>query len=126
MTSPVYEGSYFVKSHDNRFLSCDRNGENAHCDAEHPRNFEVYDMYVIKYASAESVYVGWKSRAHDKRWLCVEPSGRVMCNRHNLGEWETFLMECSSNGKFTFRTHHGGYLCADHHKTVGHPRVAKE
>jgi len=49
-------------------------------------------------------------RSFHGKWLCVEPSGFIVCDREYRGDWEAFTLCPAPFGKFAFKTHHGKYL----------------
>jgi hypothetical protein len=51
-------------------------------------------------------------KSHHGKFLCAEPSGKVVADRSDCKEWETWTMR-TSNGKATFQSAHGKYLCAE-------------
>jgi hypothetical protein len=56
-------------------------------------------------------------RSYHGRFLCAEPSGRVVADRTDCAEWETWTMRTTHCGQATFQSFHGKYLCAEvpHH-----------
>jgi hypothetical protein len=51
-------------------------------------------------------------KSHHGRFLCAEPSGKVVADRSDCKEWETWTMR-TTNGRATFQSAHGKYLCAE-------------
>jgi hypothetical protein len=51
-------------------------------------------------------------KSHHGKFLCAEQSGKVVADRADCREWETWTMR-TTNGKTTFQSHHGKYLCAE-------------
>ena len=51
-------------------------------------------------------------KSHHARFLCAEPSGKAVADRREAKEWETWTM-VTANGKATFKSAHGKYLCAE-------------
>jgi len=49
-------------------------------------------------------------RSFHGKWLCVEPSGFIVCDREYRGDWEAFTLTPGLYGKFAFKTAHGKYL----------------
>jgi hypothetical protein len=51
-------------------------------------------------------------KSHHGKFLCAEPSGKVVADRSDCKEWETWTMR-TTNGRATFQSAHGKYLCAE-------------
>eukprot|EP01116_Phalansterium_solitarium_P002470 TRINITY_DN1251_c0_g2_i3.p1 TRINITY_DN1251_c0_g2~~TRINITY_DN1251_c0_g2_i3.p1 ORF type:complete len:430 (-),score=72.68 TRINITY_DN1251_c0_g2_i3:179-1468(-) len=47
------------------------------------------------------------------RYVCAEPDGRAVCDRSELGPWETFVVEALPGDRVALRAHHGTYLCGE-------------
>lgn len=74
------------------------------------------------FARAEKVFL----RSHHGRYLCAEPSGKVIADRAEPREWEAWHVERHGD-KVTLKSHHGKYLCAQpNHQVIADRDVPRE
>jgi hypothetical protein len=65
-------------------------------------------------------------RAHTHRYLCAEQDGRLVCDRSEAREWETFTVIPSSGGRVHIKSHHGKYLCSEGGRAICNRSEARE
>lgn len=47
------------------------------------------------------------------RWLCAEPSGRVVCDRERVGPWEKWSLQNLDGNRVALLSYHGRWLCGE-------------
>jgi len=106
--STEFKGLFSLVSIHGRLVQARTDGElHASQDTQFRGEEETWELHAV--AGTNKVAL---RNYRNKKWLCGEPAGKAVADRPNLAQWEHWDLIKTSPNKFSLRSVHGLYLCA--------------